>query len=118
MKYTLITVALLTMFFSFSNAIAGNVGISPGEFISVSNTDVQEIVITCSPSTNNKKAKVGVSWRYKDKKDGNEKETKEDVIIVKCNDKEQQLIAPTINGEKSGGPSITNYGPGFVVVKW
>ena len=76
MKYCLITVTLLTIFFSFSTALAGNVDISSGEFISISGTDVQKIVIICSPSTNYKEAKIGVSWRYKGKKDGNKKRNK------------------------------------------
>jgi len=59
-----------------------------------------------------------VSWSYKDKKDGKKKETKEDKIIVKCNNKEQQIAAPIIDGETAGGPSISNHGPGFVIVKW
>ena len=109
-----------------SLALAGvgmSVEISPGEFISVANLNTKSITVTCSPSANDKKTTIGISWRYNEsglmlKEPNKTKETKEEKVEILCDKKEHVISAPKIGKTQTGGPSISNHGPLFVVIEW
>ncbi len=91
---------------------------SPQEYISVSSTGVQKVTIKCLTPKKGELTKITVFWKYNDPKTGKTVETEEQVIEIKCSADGHQLVAPTINQIKTGGPTVRNIGLNSILMSW